>query len=351
MAEYTAAQLAEIINGTINGDAERKITGVNSLGLATEQDLSFLSTIKYRHKMDVSKAGIVLIGNNIQVEPSEKRTYITCEDADKAFGKLCGLFTPEPIKYEPGIAPGAFVHPTATVDPTASIGPNAVIQEGAVIGKNTVICGGAYIGHFAKVGDDCFISANVSIMHRCILGNKVIIHPGAAIGGDGFGFTPTLRGLIKVPQNGIVQIDNDVEIGANSTIDRARFGKTWIKKGVKIDNMVHVAHNVIVGNSSVLIGQCGIAGSAEIGCGVIVAAQAGVNGHITLGDGCRIAGASAVQKSVPPGVSVFGTPAETEREFFERHTLPRKVKRLVSRIEQLEAALAALTAEKKEGEE
>lgn len=342
MAEYTAAQLAEIVNGTILGDAGRKISGVNSLGLATEQELSFLSTTKYLHKMETSKAGIILVGESVKVEPGEKHTYIVCGDADKSFGKLCNLFTPEPIKYEPGIAPGAFVHPTATVDPTASIGPNAVIQEGAVVGKNTVICGGAYIGHFAKVGDNCFISANVSIMHYCVLGNRIIIHPGAAIGGDGFGFTPTFRGLVKVPQNGIVQIDDDVEIGSNSTIDRARFGKTWIKKGVKIDNLVHVAHNVIVGNSSVLIGQCGIAGSTEIGCGVIVAAQAGINGHITLGDGCRVAGTAGVQKSVPPGVSVFGTPAETDREYFERHTLPRKVKRLVARIEQLEAAIAAL---------
>lgn len=350
MAEYTAAQLAEKINGTVLGDAERTITGVNSLALATEQDLSFLSTVRYLHKMETSKAGIVLIGGSIQAEPSEKRTFIVCEDADKAFGKLCDLFTPEPIQYEPGIAPGAFVHPTAVVDPTASIGPNAVIQEGATVGKNTVICGGAYIGHFAKVGDNCFISANVSIMHRCILGNKIIIHPGAAIGGDGFGFTPTFRGLIKVPQNGIVQIDDDVEIGANSTIDRARFGKTWIKKGVKIDNMVHVAHNVIVGKSSVLIGQCGIAGSVEIGCGVVVSAQAGINGHITLGDGCKIAGASAVQHSVPPGTTVIGTPAESERDFFERHTLPRKVKRLVARIEQLESALAELSGKKEDAE-
>ena len=350
MAEYTAAELAEMVNGTVLGDAERKISGVNSLALATAQDVSFLSTIKYLNKMESSKAGIILIGQNIKAEPGEKRTYIVCEDADKSFGKLCNLFTPEPIHYEPGIAPGAFVHPTAVVDPTASIGPNAVIQEGATVGKNTVICGGAYIGHFAQVGDNCFISANVSIMHYCVLGNRIIIHPGAAIGGDGFGFTPTFRGLVKVPQNGIVQIDDDVEIGANSTIDRARFGKTWIKKGVKIDNMVHIAHNVIVGNSSVLIGQCGIAGSVEIGCGVVVSAQAGINGHITLGDGCKIAGASAVQHSVPPGATMIGIPAANEKEYFERHTLPRKVKRLAARIEQLEAALAALTDKKEDAE-
>lgn len=342
MAEYTAQQIAEMIEGTVKGNSTRKITGVNSLALASADDLSFLSTVKYKLKMEKSKAGIILVGESIDVEETEKRTYIICADADKSFGKVCNLFTPDPIKYEPGVAPGAYIHPTAQVDPTAYIGPNAVIQEGAVIGKNTAICAGAYIGHFAKVGDNCTINANVSILHRCVLGNRIIIHSGATIGGDGFGYTPTFRGLVKVPQNGIVQIDDDVEIGANSTIDRARFGKTWIKKGVKIDNLVHVAHNVIVGNSSVLIGQCGIAGSAELGCGVVIGGQAGINGHITLGDGSKVAGSSAVQKSLDPGVTVYGMPAESEREFFERHTLPRKVKRLVARIEELEAQIAEL---------
>ena len=336
MAEYTAAQLAEMIEGTVKGDASRKITGVNSLTLATADDVSFLSTVKYRQKMEKSKAGIVLIGESVPVEPSETKTFIFCADADKAFSKICNLFTPDPIVYEPGVAPGAYIHPTAQVDPTACIGPNAVIQEGAMIGKDTVICGGAYIGHYAKVGDKCIINANVSILHRCILGNRVIIHSGTTIGADGFGYTP---------QNGIVQIDDDVEIGANSTVDRARFGKTWIKKGVKIDNLVHVAHNVIVGNSSVLIGQCGIAGSTELGCGVVVGGQAGINGHISLGDGCKIAGFSAVQKSVDPGVFLIGMPAETEREFYERHTVTRKVKRLAARIEELEAKIAELTRE------
>lgn len=343
MAEYTAQQIAEMIEGTVKGDPCRTITGVNSLALASAEELSFLSTVKYRNKMEKSKAGIVLVGESIPVEETEARTFIVCADADKSFGKICNLFTPEPIKYEAGVCAGAFIHPTAQVDPTAYIGPNAVIQEGAVIGKDTAICAGAYIGHFAKIGDQCVINANVSIQHRCVVGNRVIIHSGATIGGDGFGYTPTFRGLIKVPQNGIVQIDDDVEIGANSTIDRARFGKTWIKKGVKIDNLVHVAHNVIVGKSSVLIGQCGIAGSAEIGCGVVIGGQAGINGHIMLGDGSKVAGFSAVQKSLDPGVTVFGAPAESERDFFERHTLPRKVKRLMGRIEQLEAQIAELT--------
>ena len=199
-----------------------------------------------------------------------------------------------------------------------------------------------------QIGENCLIYPNVSILRHCRLGNKIIIHSGATIGSDGFGYTPTFTGLVKVPQNGIVQIDDNVEIGANTTIDRARFGKTWIKKGVKIDNLVQVAHNVIVGESSALIAQCGIAGSAELGRGVILAAKAGVNGHITLGDGSKVAGCSAAERSLAPGASAFGTPGESQEDWVERHLLPRKVRKLTARIEELEAMLAELQQKKAE---
>lgn len=348
MKTLSAKQIAELVGGTVAGDEQRMISGVNSLRLASADDASFLASIKHRKQLDETKAGIVLVENGMKLEPTETRTLIFCEAPDKAFTRLCNEYAPEPIHYEPGICPGAYVDPTAKLGENVYIGPNAVVQAHAEIGDNTVIGGGAYIGHYAKVGKNCIINANVSIMHRCILGDRVIIHAGSVIGADGFGYTPTFRGLIKVPQNGIVQIDNDVEIGANSCVDRARFGKTWIKKGAKIDNLVQVGHNVILGESSVLIGQSGVAGSAEIGRGVIVSAQAGVNGHITLGDGCFIAGASAAQRSVPPGVSMFGLPAETDAEYFERHMLPRKVKRLLARIEALETELKTLKETKGE---
>jgi UDP-3-O-[3-hydroxymyristoyl] glucosamine N-acyltransferase len=181
-------------------------------------------------------------------------------------------------------------------------------------------------------------------MYRCTVGAKCIIHPGVVIGADGFGFIPGPQGLVKVPQTGIVQIGNDVEIGANTTIDRARFGKTIVKDNVKIDDQVMVAHNVVVGESSILVAQCGIAGSAELGRGVIIAGQAGVNGHITIGDGCQVAGTSSVYKSLPPGQIVLGTPAESQREFLARVALPKKVQKLDAKIKELEAKLAALSA-------
>lgn len=337
-----ASEIAALVGGEVRGNPEQTVNAVNSLKLASPSEVSFLSNLKYQKQLEATKAGIVLILNEWEFEPTENRTYILCGNPDKSFTKLCGEFAPPPVNYPVGIHPSAFVHPTATVGEGSSIGPCAVVDEGAVIGKNTVIGAGSYVGHFAKVGDNCLIYPNVSIMRYCELADKIIIHSGATIGADGFGFTPSFTGLVKVPQNGIVRIESNVEIGANTTVDRARFGKTWIKKGVKMDNQVHVAHNVVVGECSVLIGQCGIAGSTEIGRGVTVYAKSGINGHITIGDGATIGGASGVQKSVAPGTSVIGTPAEKTEDFVERLLLPRRVRSLMKKIEALEKRIAEL---------
>ena len=341
-------ELAELVGGTIEGDATREASGVNSLKLAVETEVSFLSNIKYKAQLDATKAGIVLIAVDLQLHPKENQSFIRCANPDKAFTKVCGVFAPEPQKFEPGIHPTAVVHPTAQLAEGVYVGPTAVIEQGAVIGKNTVIGAGVYVGEFTRIGENCMIYPNVSILRRCILGSKLIIHSGATIGADGFGFTPTFTGLVKVPQNGIVQIDDNVEIGANTTVDRARFGKTWIKKGVKIDNLVQVAHNVIIGESSALIAQCGVAGSAELGRGVLLFAQSGVNGHITLGDGSKVAACSAAERSLTPGGAAYGTPGESREEFVERHMLPLRVRKLLARVEKLEAELAELRQKKAE---
>ena len=209
--------------------------------------------------------------------------------------------------------------------------------------NNTVIGALCYIGNDVKIGPDCILYPNVTVMYRCTVGAKTILHPGVVIGADGFGFIPGPAGLVKVPQTGIVEIGNDVEIGANTTIDRARFGKTIIKDNVKIDDQVMVAHNVIVGESSILVAQAGIAGSAELGRGVILAGKAGINGHITIGDGCQIAGTSSVVKSLPPQTIAVGSPAESQREFLARVGLPKKVQKLDAKIKELEAKLAELS--------
>ena len=256
---------------------------------------------------------------------------------------MVALYADEPPAVVPGIHPSAVVSPEAKLGNNVSINANAVIEPGAEIGDNTCIGAGCYIGHDAKVGAGTLLYPNVTIMFRCTVGRKCIIHPGVVIGADGFGFIPGPQGLVKVPQTGFVQIDDDVEIGANTTIDRARFSKTWIKSNVKIDNLVQVAHNVVIGESSILVAQCAIAGSAEIGRGVILAGKSGINGHITIGDGCQVAGTSSVIKNLPAGSIVVGSPAESQREFMGRLALPSRVEKLKARIEKLEAELAKLS--------
>ena len=341
----TAAKLAELVKGRISGDPERVINGVCGIKDAGADQLSFIGNKKYEHQLETAKAGIILVCEDMANAPVDNRTLIICENVDYAFSQVLAIFAedaPAPVR---GVHPSAVVEPGATLGANVSIGANAVIENGAVIGDNTVIGAGCYIGHDAKIGADSLLYPNVTVMFRCIIGRKAVIHSGVVIGADGFGFVPGPQGLAKVPQTGIVQIDDDVEIGANTTIDRARFGKTPIKSNVKIDNQVMVAHNVTVGESSILVAQCGIAGSAEIGRGVILAAKCGINGHITIGDGAKVAGTSAVPKSLPAGSIVIGSPAESQREFMARLALPKRVAKLDAKIKELEAQLAELKKE------
>lgn len=345
MKKHTADEIAEMIKGRIVGGQGKEISGVASLLDASENDISFLSNKKYSGQMATTKATTIIIGADSEKNLPEGKTFIVCANPNTAITKVAMLFAPEPIKHPDGIHPSAVVSGTAKVSGSASIGACAVIEDGAEVGDNTVIGAGTYVGHFTKIGHGTLIYPNVTIREHCTVGSRVIIHSGVVVGADGYGYEPGPAGIVKIPQIGSVRIDDDVEIGANSTIDRARFGKTWIKRGVKIDNLVHVAHNVIVGEFSMLIGQCGIAGSAVIGRGVIIAAQAGINGHITIGDGAKIAGTSGVLNDVPAGVSLVGTPAENPRDFLERILLPKKVKKMTLKIEELEKAIAELRQE------
>lgn len=342
----TAAKIAEMVNGKLIGSPDRTISSVSGIRDAQSDQLSFIGNKKYQHQLESTKAGVVLVCPDLADAPAVDRTLIVCDNVDYAFAKVIAVFAEEPPKWPVGVHPSAVVSPDAKLGQGVSINANAVIEAGAEIGDGTVIGAGCYIGHDVKIGAGSLLYPNVTVMYRCVIGRKAVIHPGVVIGGDGFGFIPTKQGLVKVPQTGIVQIDDDVEIGANTTIDRARFGKTWIKSNVKIDNQVMVAHNVVIGESSILVAQCGIAGSAELGRGVVLAAKSGVNGHITLGDGVQVAGTSGVVKSLPAGAIALGTPAESQREFMARFTLPSrfeklntKFKELTREVEELKAAL------------
>ena len=342
----TAAKIAEMVNGKLVGSPDRTISSVSGIRDAQSDQLSFIGNKKYQHQLESTKAGVVLVCPDLADAPAVDRTLIVCENVDYAFATVIAVFAEEPPKWPVGVHPSAVVSPEAKLGQGVSINANAVIEAGAEIGDDTVIGAGCYIGHDVKIGAGSLLYPNVTVMYRCVIGRKAVIHPGVVIGGDGFGFIPTKQGLVKVPQTGIVQIDDDVEIGANTTIDRARFGKTWIKSNVKIDNQVMIAHNVVIGESSILVAQCGIAGSAELGRGVVLAAKSGVNGHITLGDGVQVAGTSGVVKSLPAGAIALGTPAESQREFMARHTLPSRFEKLSAKVEALRKEIAELKASK-----
>jgi UDP-3-O-[3-hydroxymyristoyl] glucosamine N-acyltransferase len=339
-----AQDIAAMLGTELKGNPEALISGIASLKNAKDTDASFLGNRKYQDQVESSKAAIFIVPEDFDGAVLDSKAYLISKCPDMDFTKLVMYFAPEPIKYAPGIHPSAVVAESAKIGENVHIGANVVIDDNAEIGANTVILPGCWIGAEVKIGAFGLIYGNVSIRERCTIGDRIIIHSGTTIGSDGYGFVPDPRGgLLKVPQVGIVEIHNDVEIGANCTIDRARFGKTIIGNFVKIDNLVHVAHNVCIGDCSLLIGQCGIAGSTEIGRGVIIAAQAGVNGHITIGDGAKIAGTSAVVKSLPPGAVAVGTPAENQRDFIARLSLPKKVKKLEEQIKELKNQLKELS--------
>ena len=340
--DLNAREIADITGGELHGNPDRVISSVAGIRDAGPDQLSFVGQKRYEKQLETARAGIVLVCRDLANAPCDERTLIVCDNVDYAFGQVLERFAEEPPKWPVGVHPSAVVDPSAKLGEGVSVNANAVIEAGAVIGDGTVIGAGCYIGHDVKIGKKCLLYPNVTVMYRCELGDLVVLHPGVVIGGDGFGFIPTEKGLVKVPQTGIVKIDNDVEIGANTTVDRARFGCTHIKSNVKIDNQVMVAHNVEIGESSILVAQCGIAGSARLGRGVILAAQSGVNGHITLGDGVRVAGTSGVLKSVPAGQIAMGTPAETQREYMSRYMLPGKVEKLSAKIAALTKELEAL---------
>ncbi len=338
----SAAEIAKLVEGELIGDPNRVITSVAGLRQATPDDLTFASSKRMLPDVEACPAPIVLVCKELTRAASDSRTLIVCGSVEEAIAKVLALFAEEPPEWERGVHPSAVVAPTAKLGKNVAICANAVIEAGAEIGDNTVIGAGCYIGHDVKVGSDSILYPNVTVMYRCIIGKYAVIHSGVVIGSDGFGFIPTPKGLVKVPQTGFVQIDDDVEIGANTTICRARFGRTWIKTNVKIDGQVMIGHNVIIGESSALVAQSGIAGSTELGRGVMLAAKAGVGGHLVLGDGAQIAAVSVTHRNMKPGEVGIGLPIEGQREFMARLALPVRFNRLAEKVDKLKAEVEEL---------
>ena len=335
-AGFTLQELAEMSGGELAGDPALKIKGAAPLAEATAGEISFFTNKKYIGLLRKTRALALFVPPDF-AEPVSA-AQIRVPNPAKAFEQVVLKFAPKPITYSAGIHPSAIVDLSAQFGERVSVQPLAVIEAGAKIGDDTIVGAGSYVGHETVIGSACHIYPAVTIRERCRIGSRVIIHSGAVIGADGFGFEMIDGRQEKIQQLGIVQIDDDVEIGANTTVDRARFGRTWIQQGVKIDNLVQIAHNVVIGRNSVIVAQTGISGSTRVGERVTMAGQVGIAGHIEIADGTIIAAQSGVPKSLPGGVW-FGYPAVPFAEAKKQFAWIHRLGKLFARVKAIEKKL------------
>lgn len=333
----TLAELARLVEGRVQGDGERRIEAVRTLESAGPNDLSFLTNPRYRAAAAASAAGAVLVG-----EPASGLggvDLLVAKDPYLALARILSHLHPQP-KPAPGIHPSAIVDGNARIDAAASVGAGCIIGRDSRIEADVVLHPGVVVGEGCEIGSGSELHPGVVLYARTSIGRRCIIHGGAVLGSDGFGFATHAGGHEKIPQLGRVVIEDDVEIGANTTIDRAMLEETRIGAGTKIDNLVQIGHNVQIGAGSLLAGQSGVAGSANLGKGTILAGQAGVAGHLEIGDGARVAAASAVFKSVPAGSTVAGIPAREVGAWRREQALIRRLAELQRRLKAVEEALA-----------
>ena len=333
---FTLRELATISGGELAGDPALQITGAASLSEATPGEISFFTNRKYIGLLRKTQASAIFVPPDFS-EPINA-AQVRVSDPTKAFEQIVLKFAPNPVTFASGIHPSAVVDPSAQLGKRVSIQPMAVIEAGAKIGDDTIIGAGSYVGHETVIGSACLIYPRVTIRERSRIGSRVIIHSGSVIGSDGFGFEMVDGRQEKIQQLGIVQIDDDVEIGANTTVDRARFGRTWIQQGVKIDNLVQIAHNVVIGRNCVIVAQTGISGSTRVGERVTMAGQVGIVGHVEIADGTIIAAQSGVSKSLPGGVW-FGYPAVPIAEAKQQIAWVHRLGKLFARVKEIEKKL------------
>ncbi|PYI95701.1 MAG: UDP-3-O-(3-hydroxymyristoyl)glucosamine N-acyltransferase [Verrucomicrobia bacterium] len=333
---FTLEQLAKTSGGQLVGDPSLRITGAASLAEATPGEISFFANPKYIGLLRKTRASAVFVP--LHFADTLDVAQIRVSNPTKAFEQIVLKFAPKPITFAPGIHPTAVVDPSAQLGERVSIQPHAVIEAGVTIGDDTIIGAGSYVGHETIIGSSCLIYPRVTIRERSRIGSRVIIHSGAVIGADGFGFEMVDGRQQKIQQLGIVQIDDDVEIGANTTIDRARFGRTWIQQGVKIDNLVQIAHNVVIGKDSVIVAQTGISGSTRVGQRVMMGGQVGIVGHLEIGDGTAIGAQSGISKSTQGG-AWFGSPAVPLAEAKQQIAWVHRLGKLFARVKEIEKKL------------
>jgi UDP-3-O-[3-hydroxymyristoyl] glucosamine N-acyltransferase len=336
----TVSELAALVGGQLasGADGSAKISGAAALAEALPGEVTFFGNPKYLPKLRTSKATVALVP--LAFAEDVPATCIRCENPTLAFSKVVEKFAPPTLQFAPGVHPTAVVAPNVKLGEGVSVQPHAVIEEGASIGAGTVVGAQSYVGHGAQIGAGCLIYPRVTVGFRCKIGSRVILHSGVVLGGDGFGFELQNGRHVKIPQIGIVQVDDDVEIGANSTVDRARFGRTWIGEGTKIDNLVQIAHNVVIGKHCILCAFVGVSGSTKIGDYVTLAGQVGTVGHVEIGDGVIVGAQAGVSKTLPAKQIYMGSPAVPAREWKEQIAQVHSLHKLRARVTALERLLA-----------
>lgn len=343
--KFTLKEIAEIVEGELCGDPDVVVTGISGIKEAKTGDITFLANTKYATLLKTTKASAVITSCD-SINDQAAKPIIKTANPSLAFAKVVSLVAPNDMAHPKGIHPSAVISDNVQLGKNVAIGPYAILGDKVTIGDNSIIYGGCYIGHHTVIGENCLLYHNVTVRERIEIGNRVIIHSGAVIGSDGFGFA-TVKGVQeKIPQIGTVLVEDDVEIGSNVTIDRARFDKTIIGAGTKIDNLVQIAHNVVIGKNCIIVAQAGISGSTTLGENVILAGQAGLVGHITVGDNGIIAAQAGVTKSIPPNTKVSGYPAKPHQTAKRVNACVQMLPQLYKRIKELEKKIELLEKEK-----
>jgi len=331
MGPIRLSEVARLVGGRVVGDAAVEVSGVAGLREAGPGEISFLARKDYAPLLASTRAAAVIVGRDA---PACATPVVVVDDPDAAFSRVVERFTPAPDPLSPGVHPSASVDPSAVLGAGVSVGPCAVVEGGARVGDRTVLRAGSYVGRGARIGSDGMLHPGARLLDGVEAGDRVTVGAGTVVGCDGFGFLSGGPGGLprRVPQSGTVVLGDDVDLGACVTVARARFGKTVLGRGVKVDCLVQIAHNVRIGDGTIVVSQAGIAGSARVGRGVIMAAQSGVAGHVEVGDGAVLAGRAGATRDVAPGEVVSGFPAGPHADWRRREVLLRRLPALLERL-------------------
>ncbi|MDO4217966.1 MAG: UDP-3-O-(3-hydroxymyristoyl)glucosamine N-acyltransferase [Bacteroidales bacterium] len=340
--KYTAQQIADLLQGTVEGDANAEVWQLCKIEEGQPGGISFLANPKYTHYIYSTQASVVIVANNFEAEHPINATLVRVENPYLSFATLLKAYNSAQLDKK-GIAPEAYISDSATIGNDCYVGPFAYIGENVKIGNNVKIYPHVYIGDNSTISDNTTLFAGVRLYHYTVIGQRCILHAGAVIGADGFGFAPREDGSYdKIDQIGNVVIEDDVEIGANTTIDRATMGSTIIHRGVKIDNLCQIAHNVQIGTNTAMAAQSGIAGSGKIGSNCVLAGQVGIVGHIEVGDRVIVAAQSGITNNIKSDQTILGSPAVEAHKQRRNYIYTRNMERLVARIEELEKQIKEL---------